>query len=253
MEALHVHGQNALTVVLSSLGLRLTHALEGERRLVLKGEKTTREGGKRQQEKGEGGGERKEQRQQQDHHHLQQQHRHHHHHHQQQQQQQLQQQQQQQQQQRQQWQQQGQAQSEQQQLSMLFELFEGEPSLTPSLSRWLIRQIRSNQAHTTAYGYIRCLRLAFLALQPALPSSPSSTPASLQAVFLQPDVQRALLLNSAQEARHLGQEDAARQATALKLFLAVLKLTLAHTEGGVQLVVVGEGGEGWEGWEEGET
>jgi hypothetical protein len=69
--------------------------------------------------------------------------------------------------------------------SMLFRIFRRVSSLAPYLRRWLVRRLTQNKAYNTATSYMYYLNRTLLALQPSLPSLRCSTPASLQAAFLE--------------------------------------------------------------------
>ncbi|GAB5034224.1 Hypothetical protein NocV09_01800030 [Nannochloropsis oceanica] len=140
----------------------------------------------------------------------------------------------------------------------LLRLFHDLPYLSHPLQNWLINSFIHNQAPKVTYIYIPFLRRVLLDLRPCFASfPPASSPASLQAAFLLPETQRALL------ACHHEQEDmgtemndwASRHAgTALKHLLSILRLKPVDTAGGMELVVVegerGRGPEPWEGWDD---
>jgi len=142
-------------------------------------------------------------------------------------------------------------------ISTLFNIFKNVPCLTPSLGRWLVRQLLTNKAHNTAHNYLLAVKQALLALQPSLPPSPSFSSETLQAAFHQPAAMTALLLYCNEKKEEGGREKnggtALTALTALNHFLVLLKLKLARTEGKEELVVVEGGVESWEEWREEEV
>jgi hypothetical protein len=148
-----------------------------------------------------------------------------------------------------------QQQLEKQRFERLLSLLEGVPSLTPSLRHWLVRRFRATKSYASTSVYLRLLHGILLSLQPFLPPSPPPTPASFQAVLLQPTPQKALLRcyeDLEKGRREKRGKDWGASKTAFSLFLDCLHLGLVGTERGVEVVVVEGLQEGWEGWGEGE-
>jgi len=84
-------------------------------------------------------------------------------------------------------------QKEQFPLSKLFKVLRNVPSCTHPLRCWLVQRLCESKAFNIAYYYLLAVKQALLTLRPSLPSTRSSTPASLQAALLQPAAQKAML------------------------------------------------------------
>jgi len=146
-------------------------------------------------------------------------------------------------------------QSFQQQHDQVLQLFQSVPFLTPSLRRWIISRFNHRLSATTASLYLRSLTHTLLNLQPSLPSTPSSTPTSLQAALLQPAAQKAVITFYVKAEQRMSGPGSA--LSVLNHFFAILKLELVRTQRG-RTLAVSEGGQGgggeeeWEGWREGE-
>ena len=107
------------------------------------------------------------------------------------------------------------------------------PSLPPSLKLWVARRVQQDRIVKTAYNKLVKVRHILVSLQPSLPSSRFSTPASLQAAFLQPAAQQALLLFYRQN--KAGRKAGTTVGNALmsfKAFLQIARLELREGGGG---------------------
>jgi len=128
------------------------------------------------------------------------------------------------------------------------------PSLPPSLKRWVARRVQQDRIVKTAYNKLVKVRHILASLQPSLPSSRFSTPASLQAAFLQPAAQQALLLFYRQN--KAGRKAGTTVGNALMSFKTFLQIARPELrEGGNEgeredrVVAVGGRDEEWEGWQ----